>query len=150
MLLSGKAGEKNRLGQTQRKWLCTEVGMPCTIPHGFYQGECKTPMCDSTNPPPKGDLCCAFFNNETQGKWEKGEMNGLVQLDCSVCRSNMLQTPKHKDGKNGIQVWNHQDYPPQTPLCHCTRPVRGSSQPEKGGQLKHLCTVAASSNLCAI
>lgn len=126
--------------------------LECRVPSHMAstRGNAKHPCVTVQTHHQRGICAVAFFNNETQGKWEKGEMNGLLQLDCSVCRSNMLQTPKHKDGKNGIQVWNHQDYPPQTPLCHCTRSVRGSSQPEKGGQLKHLCTVAASSNLCAI
>lgn len=71
-------------------------------------------------------------------------MNGLFQLDYSVCRANVLQTPKYKHGKRyecGIARIPHHKH-----LCASgTRSVRGSSQPGK-----HLWAVTASSKLSAI
>lgn len=150
------ADKENKLGQTQRKLqaantfvqnrMCTEMGTP-SVPHSLFLARRmqNTRVWQYVPLHQKGVRAVIFFNKRMKHRGGGRKVNGLLQLDCSVCGAKALQTHnyKHRKGcKCGIARTPHQEH-------LCARLPRGDHQEENGG-LKRLSAVAALSNLSAI
>lgn len=115
MLLLGKADEKNKLGQTQRKWLCTE--MATTLP-GFCLGDAKHPCVTVHTHHQKRVHAVAFFNKRTKHRGTGRNANEWASPSWLLSLQGYRTPNSQMQGWEEVQVWNHQDSPPGTPLCH--------------------------------